>query len=67
MITNVEDAIDAISAGAQSYQLDTGQTRQLVTKAQLSQLKNMLSSLENRLSMLDAKLCGRGVISRPGF
>lgn len=62
-----EDAITALAAGAQSYSLDTGQTRQMVQRAQLSQLRNMLSSLENDLAVLTAKLCGGSVIARPAF
>lgn len=68
LIEATEDAIAALAGGAQSYHLDTGQTRQIVTKAQLSQLKNTLDSLENRRSTLRTRLCGgSGVIVKPGF
>lgn len=66
-IERYEDAIEALSSGAQTYHLDTGQTRQIVTRAQLSQLKNTLQYLENRLSTLEARVCGATVIGRPGF
>lgn len=56
-----EEAILALSSGAvQSYTLDTGQTKQTVTKQQLASLKNILDSLENRLQYLQNKLCGGG-------
>lgn len=62
-----EDAITALASGAQSYSLDTGQTRQSVQRSQLSQLRNTLSQLENDLAMLVARLCGGSVIARPAF
>lgn len=68
LIVVYEDAIDALAAGAQQYSLDTGQTRQTVTKAQLPSLREMLATLENRLAVLDARLNGSGsVVVRPGW
>lgn len=67
LIEATEDAIAALTGGAQSYHLDTGQTRTTVTKAQLSQLKTTLTSLENRRATLRARRCGAGTRVRPGF
>jgi hypothetical protein len=67
LIEAYEDAILQLSTGAQSYHLDTGQTRQVVTKAQLSQLRNALNGLENRLATLHARLCGGHVHGVPAF
>ena len=67
LIVKYEDAIDALSSGAQTYSLDTGQTSQSVTKAQLGSLRNMLQELENRLERLKAKRYGRAVNVIPGF
>lgn len=67
IIVAYEDAIEALAAGAQTYTFDTGQTRQSVTRAQLSQLKNMLAYQENRLATLETRLNGGGVYVRPGF
>jgi hypothetical protein len=67
MIEATEEAILALESGAQSYHLDTGQTRQIVTKAQLSQLRNALNALDNRLATLQARLCGGHVHGVPGF
>lgn len=67
LIAKYEDAIDAIATGAQFYQLDTGQTRQMVSKAQLGQLREALSSLENRRETLRARLCGSSTRVIPGF
>jgi len=67
LIVKYEDAIDALSSGAQTYSLDTGQTSQSVTKAQLGSLRSALDNLENRLERLKAKRHGRGVNVRPGF
>lgn len=66
-ITIIEDQIDAVAAGAQSYSLDTGQTRQSVTPQTLSQLRGMLSYYENRLSALTARRHGGSVVVTPGF
>lgn len=66
-IEATEAAILALSSGAQSYTLDTGQTRQVVTKADIASLRLQLNELENRLSVLDARLCGAGRTVLPGF
>lgn len=67
LIINYEAAIDALAGGAQMYQLDTGQTRQLVQKANLASLRGTLDELENRLSTLEARKCGAGSHGRPTF
>lgn len=67
MIANVEDAIDALSTGSQTYMLDTGQTRQSVTKAHLGSLRAQLDSLENRRSTLRARLDGATFVVRGAF
>lgn len=61
LIVKYEDALDAISNGAQSYSLDTGQTRQVVTKSQLGSIQLTLSRLEARLSTYQQRL-GSGVL-----
>jgi hypothetical protein len=67
LILKYEAAIDALATGAQMYQLDTGQTRQLVTKAQLPQLRDMLAALEARLDRLIARQGGGVVYVKPGW
>lgn len=68
LIVAYESAILALSTGAQSYSLDTGQTRQMVTKAQLPSMRDALASLENRLAVLDARRNGgSGTVVRPGW
>ena len=67
LIEKYEDAIDALASGAQMYHLDTGQTRQMVTKAQLAQMRTLLEHLENRRATLLARKCGRGRTVIPGF
>lgn len=68
-IIAAEDAQLAIlTGGVQSYTLDTGQTRQTVTKANISELKNYIDALYNRCATLEARLNGSGtVIARPYF
>lgn len=63
-----EAAILALASGVQSYSLDTGQTRQTVTKQQLGSMRLQLIDLENRLQSLENKLAGGGALYvRPGF
>ena len=68
LIEAYEGATTALAGGVQSYTLDTGQSRQTVTKLDLKDLNNMLDNLYNRLSTMEARLNGSGtVIARPGF
>jgi hypothetical protein len=69
MIVALEDAQLGLASGAiQTYQLDTGQTRQLVTKTNMSVLQSTLQVLEQRLQYYQSQLCGAGVVYvRPGF
>lgn len=64
-----ETAIDAIIAGGiQSYDLDTGQSVQKVTKLNLAATQRTLDSLYNRCATLEARLNGSGVVTgRPGW
>ena len=60
-ITTYQAAIDALGVGGmQSYMIDTGQTRQTVTKLDLSDLQKTLDSLFNRLAVLEARKNGTG-------
>lgn len=62
LIVKVEAAVDALTVqGVLSYTLDTGQTRQTVTKNDVVRLNEMLSSLYNRLATLEARRTGSGV------
>lgn len=69
MIELHEDAILQIGTGAvMSYTLDTGQTRQVVTKQNLTELRNALASFESRLEMLENRRCGGGaVVMKPAW
>lgn len=69
-ITKTEVLIDAYSTaieaivggGSQSYTLDTGQSRQTVTKLDLDKLDSALDALYNRLATLEARVHGCGVM-----
>jgi len=63
-----ETAITTVAGGAQSYSLDTGQTRQVVTKANITEIRNMIAQLESDISTLQMRLngCGRFYV-RPGW
>lgn len=67
LIVAYEAAILALSTGHQSYQLDTGQSRQFVTKAQLGSLDLALKRLEARLATLQQKLGKARFFVRPGW
>jgi len=69
LITIYEDAIDALGVGGiVSYTLDTGQSKQTVTKMDIVKLNDMLASLYNRHATLMSRLNGCGVtIHRPAF
>jgi hypothetical protein len=63
-----EDAITALAGGVQSYSLDTGQTRQTVTKLDLSALQKAIDAMYNRLVTLEARLNGSGTVTtRPAW
>lgn len=67
LIVAYEDAVAALAVanGVQSYTLDTGQSKQTVTRADVPNLNTMLASLYNRLATLEARLTGGTVIARP--
>lgn len=58
-----EDALTAFASNGalQSYTIDTGQTTQTVTRANLAQLRNTVTGLYNQLATLEARVCGSGV------
>ena len=60
LIVIYEDAITAIGAGVQSYTFDTGQTRQTVTKLNLSELQRFLDGLYVRRDVLASRCNGTG-------
>lgn len=63
-----DDAITAIAGGAQTYSLDTGQTRQVVSKANLTEMRNVISQLESDISTIEQRLNGCGRFqARPGW
>lgn len=54
------------TGGVQSYTIDTGQSRQTVTRANLSEIRRGVDSLYNRRATLIARRDGCGVvITRP--
>jgi hypothetical protein len=68
LIVAYEDALIALSSGAQSYTIDTGQTRQTVTKIDLSSTRIILDNLYNRCATLEARLNGSGSLTvGPGW
>ena len=60
-IVAYEDAIAALSTGILSYTIDTGQSRQTVTRSETMSVQRTIDSLYNRLATLEARLNGSGV------
>lgn len=69
MITAYGAALLAFASGTvQSYTLDTGQTRQTVTKANLSEIRRLRAELMNERAVLRAQLgYGGHTYVVPGF
>ena len=63
-----EDALDALLVqGVLSYSLDTGQSKQTVTKQDIKKLEEAVDSLMNRIATLQARVSGCGnTIAVPG-
>lgn len=55
------------TGGVQSYLLDTGQTRQTVTKFDILDMQKALDILYNRCATLSARLGGASIIARPAW
>ena len=55
-----DTAITALAGGAQSYSIDTGQTRQTVTKANVTEMRNVIKQLESDIATLEQRLRGCG-------
>jgi hypothetical protein len=67
LILKYEEALDAFATGAQSYSIDTGQTRQVVTKHMLGSVQLTITRLEARLSTYEQRLgCARTYV-RPSW
>lgn len=68
LIAALRAAITALATGGvQSYSLDTGQTRQVVTRSNLSEMRLSLKEAQSYLSTLLARGgCGRFNV-RPGW
>lgn len=67
-IVAYEDALIALgTSNIQSYELDTGQDRQRVTRADIKDLNATVDSLYNRCATLEARLNGGTVSVSPGW
>jgi 3'-phosphoadenosine 5'-phosphosulfate (PAPS) 3'-phosphatase len=64
----VRAAMRAILSGAQQYSLDTSQTRQVVTRADLGSLRLLRNELRNDIRELETQCAGgASVYVMPGF
>jgi hypothetical protein len=67
LLLTYDTAIETVLLTGQSYQLDTGQTRTLVTKGNLASVRAARESLLNEIATLEARVCGGGVRVIPSF
>lgn len=67
LVIAYETAMTALSTGVQSYMLNTGQTQQQVTKANLGSMRLTVRDLEADISTLQARLGCAQIIVRPGW
>lgn len=68
-IVAYEDALLAFAtdSAVQSYTLDTQQSRQTVTRADVASMQSVLTRLYNQLATLQARLTGAAVTVVPGW
>lgn len=66
-LTALDAAITALELGAQSYSLDTGQSRQTVARHQIGDLYRRQTSLMQQIADLEARVNGGSFVARPGF
>jgi len=63
-----QTAAASLASGAiESYTLDTGQTRQTVTKINVASLQRTINSLYNQLATICARLEGGTTLVRPNW
>lgn len=63
----IDAAITQVATTGQSYQLNTGQTQQLVTRGNVGSLRLLAKGLETDIATLEARLgCGQFSM-RPGW
>lgn len=68
LVEEYEEAISGLLDGSiMSYQLDSGQTRTLVTKHQMSPMYLALERATNRVAVLDARVNGASHHMQPDF
>jgi len=70
LIVAWEDALLALSItnGVQSYTIDTGQSRQVVTRSDIGSINRTIDALYNRCNILETRLNGTGVLTaRPAW
>ena len=59
-----EAALEALMTNAiQSYTIDTGQTKQVVTKADLFKLQQVIDMLYNRYIVIEARIGNGGTVT----
>lgn len=61
VVAQMKASADLAAGAIQSYELESGQTRQKVTNANIDVLERAIASNMNLLATLEARLCGTGV------
>jgi hypothetical protein len=72
-LININACLTALllTSGVQSYQLNTGQTTQMVTRQSVSGIRTLQKDLQRELydilALLNGNCSGRTIYVRPGF
>ncbi len=67
LIAKYDDALLAMGNGQSQYSLDTGQTRLMVTKQNVTSFRETREGLLNELTTLQARVYGAGSRGVPGW
>ena len=68
LLAAMDAELDLMTNKIDSYTIDTDQNRQVVTRLNISQLRDYIDNLMNRCATLQARKDGSGtVIMRPGY
>jgi Mg2+ and Co2+ transporter CorA len=67
LIIQYETCLGAFARGDSTYSLDTGQSRQTVTRHQLGSVQITLNRLHQQLDAYQQRLCGRVTYMGPSW
>ncbi len=68
-LAELDAAVTAVNTGVQEYELDTGHSRQMVTRSNIDTFHKQMRTLEDEICRLEDRLNGSGGVlyGRPGW